>query len=61
MFAQSAGNTSIVSIFAATLLEPDVFRPVANVYLSEAASWIEPPPALFNFQRMPPGFSEQAR
>jgi hypothetical protein len=54
IFAQSTGNTSIVSVFASTLRDPRVFRPVGNVYLSDAASWIAPPPALFNFQRMPP-------
>jgi hypothetical protein len=54
MFAQSARDTSIVSIFASTLRDPSVFRPVGNVYLSEAASWVAPPPALFNFPKMPP-------
>jgi len=54
IFAQSTGNTSMVNVLATTLRDASVFRPVGNVYLSEAAPWIEPPPALFNFQKMPP-------
>jgi hypothetical protein len=54
IFAQSTGNTSMVNVFATALRDTSVFRPVGNVYLSEAADWIEPPPALFNFQKMPP-------
>jgi hypothetical protein len=53
MFAQSAGNPSMVNVFAATLLDPSSFTPISNVYLSEAASWAEPPPAALNFKRMP--------
>ncbi len=51
--AQSAGATKIRTVFASTLADPSQFRPVSNVYLSEAAPWIDPPDALFNFAKMP--------
>nr|WP_301332617.1 GFA family protein [Parerythrobacter lacustris] len=51
--AQSAGAAHLLNFFATTLANPDDFRPISNVYLSEAASWIESPKARFNFQRMP--------
>ncbi len=54
LFAQSTANPPLVSIFATTLRDPRIFRPVGNVYLSEAVAWVEPPAAIFNFQRMPP-------
>lgn len=53
VFAQSEGNTALINIFAATLDDPATFRAISNVYLSEAAAWIEPPPARFNFRKMP--------
>lgn len=53
VYAQSAGAVALVNIFAATLADPTTFRAISNVYLSEAASWIEPPPATFNFPKMP--------
>lgn len=53
MFAQSAGGTAHMNIFAATLADPSTFKAVSNVYLSEAAPWAEPPPARFNFPKMP--------
>jgi hypothetical protein len=59
MFAQSP--SSVVSIFASTLGDPRLFQPVANVDPSEAASWITPPPALFNFPKMPPRSDERTR
>ncbi|MCE3288216.1 MAG: glutathione-dependent formaldehyde-activating [Caulobacter sp.] len=53
VWAQSAGNTALVNLFAATLDDPSVFAALSNVYLSEAAGWIEPPTARFNFPKMP--------
>ncbi|WP_297509330.1 GFA family protein [uncultured Caulobacter sp.] len=53
MFAESAGATGHMNIFASTLAEPSAFKALSNVYLAEAASWIAPPPARFNFPRMP--------
>jgi len=53
MFAQSSGNPAHVNIFATTLDDPSAFKAVSNVYLSEAAPWIDPPPARYNFQKMP--------
>jgi hypothetical protein len=50
---QSAGATKIRNIFASTLADSAQFRPVSNVYLSEAAPWIDPPHAMFNFAKMP--------
>ena len=43
----------IRNVFASTLDNPECFRAISNVYLSEAARWIEPPPARFNFAKMP--------
>jgi hypothetical protein len=54
IFAGSTGNPSIVNVFATSLRDPRIFRPAGNAFLSEAASWIEPPLAIFNFQKMPP-------
>lgn len=51
--AQSAGATMIRNVFASTLANPGAFKAISNVYLSEAAPWIDPPPARFNFQKMP--------
>ena len=51
--AQSAGNTALMNVFAATLDEIENYRPISNVYLCDAAAWIDPPEALFNFQKMP--------
>lgn len=53
MNAQSSGAAHLINIFASTLTEPSSFVPVSNVYLSEAAAWITPPPAQFNFPKMP--------
>ncbi|MXP30846.1 hypothetical protein GRI94_17395 [Erythrobacter jejuensis] len=53
VFAQSDGAKHLINIFAGTLSDPSGFRPVSNVYLSEAASWIDPPEADFNFPGMP--------
>jgi hypothetical protein len=61
IFAKSTGNIAIVNVFATTLRDPCVFRPVGNVYLSDAANWIDPPPALFNFQTMPPRSDDRSR
>lgn len=51
--AQSAGNQALMNIFAATLRDPSTFAALSNVYLSEAAGWVEPPTARFNFPKMP--------
>lgn len=51
--AQSAGNTALMNIFAATLDDVTIFRPLSNVYLSEAAAWVDPPAVRFNFPKMP--------
>jgi len=53
LYARSAGNPALVNVSAATLRDPASFLPVSNVYLSEAVSWIEPPKARFNFEKMP--------
>ena len=53
VWAQSAGGTGHVNLFAATLDDPSVFVAISNVYLSEAAGRIEPPAARFNFPKMP--------
>jgi len=53
MFAQSAGATGHINIFASTLADATAFKAISNVYLSEAAPWVEPPPARFNFPKMP--------
>jgi len=42
-----------MNVFAATLDEIENYRPISNVYLCDAAAWIDPPEALFNFQKMP--------
>ncbi|MFN2099252.1 GFA family protein [Altererythrobacter sp. MF3-039] len=51
--AQSAGAKHLLNLFATTLTDPQSFQPISNVYLSEAASWIEPPEARYNFRGMP--------
>ena len=51
--AQSSGATHLMNVFASALTESSTFVAVSNVYLSEAASWITPPAALFNFEKMP--------
>ena len=51
--AQSMGATHLVNIFASTLTDASTFRPVSNVYLSEAVHWIVPPEAVLNFLKMP--------
>ncbi|MDE0878666.1 MAG: GFA family protein [Sphingomonas bacterium] len=51
--AQSAGATHLMNVFASTLADPSGYLPISNVYLSEAAHWIEPPQAKFNFAKMP--------
>lgn len=51
--AQSAGATHLVNVFAATMANSSGFVPISNVYLSEAAAWITPPDAPFNFPKMP--------
>ena len=51
--AQSAGNTALVNVFAATLRDVAAYTPISNVYLSEAAHWVTPPAAPVNFDRMP--------
>ena len=51
--AQSSGAKHLMNFFASTLLDPSSFVPVSNVYLSEAAPWIAPPEAQFNFAKMP--------
>lgn len=53
MFAQSGGNMSIMNIFASTLDDPASFKPISNVYLSEAALWIAPDESLLAFEKMP--------
>jgi hypothetical protein len=53
IWAQSEGARALVNLFAATLDDPAAFVAVSNVYLSEAAGWITPQPARFNFQKMP--------
>ena len=57
--AQSAGATTIMNVFASTLHDTSKFTAVSNVYLSEAAPWIVPPDAPFNFQKMPERASRQ--
>lgn len=54
LFAQSAGNRAIVGIFAATLDDPSLFAPAANVYVAEAAPWAIIDQTLLSFRRMPP-------
>ena len=51
--AQSSGASYLMNVFASTLSDSSGFIPVSNVYLSEAASWITPPAAEFNFAKMP--------
>ena len=51
--AQSSGAMHLMNFFASTLTDSSNFVPVSNVYLSEAASWITPPEAQFNFAKMP--------
>lgn len=51
--AQSKGATHLVNIFASTLTDASAYKPVSNVYLSEAAHWIVPPEAVLNFPKMP--------
>jgi hypothetical protein len=51
--AQSAGATHLMNIFASTLDDPSGFVPISNVYLSEAAGWIEVQEARFDFPGMP--------
>jgi hypothetical protein len=51
--AQSAGATHLMNVFASTLVDASHFKPISNVYLSEAAHWIEPAELPFNFQKMP--------
>lgn len=51
--AQSSGATHLMNFFASTLTDASNFVPLSNVYLSEAASWITPPAAQFNFAKMP--------
>ncbi len=51
--AQSDGNKQLMNIFASTLDDASNFEPISNVYLSEAAGWIEPDKKLFNFEKMP--------
>jgi hypothetical protein len=51
--AQSMGATHLANIFASTLTDASAFRPVSNVYLSEAVHWIVPPEAVLNFPKMP--------
>ena len=53
LFAQSEGNKKLVNIFAPTLDDTTHFTAVSNVYLSEAAGWIEPDEKRFNFEKMP--------
>lgn len=53
VFAQSESATHLVNVFASTLSDPSGFVAISNVYLSEAAPWIEPPKAKFNFPGMP--------
>jgi hypothetical protein len=51
--AQSKGATHLMNVFASTLDDPSSFKPVSNVYLSEAVHWIEPPQTLVSFPKMP--------
>lgn len=51
--AQSAGATHLINVFATTMSDASNFVPISNVYLSEAARWITPPEAPFNFPKMP--------
>lgn len=53
VFAQSAGALHLTNIFASTLPDQSEFKPISNVFLAEAASWIEPPEAKLNFPGMP--------
>lgn len=53
MFAQSGGATHLVNIFASTLTDASTFRPVSNVYVSEAAHWVDLPEAVLDFPGMP--------
>lgn len=54
LFAQSDGNRAFVGIFAATLDDPAIFSPAANVYVAEAAPWTRVDETLLSFRRMPP-------
>jgi hypothetical protein len=42
-----------MNVFASTLADKSSFVAISNVYLSEAAPWVTPPDAPFNFQKMP--------
>ncbi len=53
VYAQSKGATHLVNVFATTLDDASCFKPVSNVYVSEAAHWIDPPETVINFAKMP--------
>ncbi len=51
--AQSAGNTALLNLFAATLDNAGAFTPISNVYVSEKAPWVALDPAIPAFEKMP--------
>lgn len=53
LFAKSEGNQNLINIFAPTLDDATHYVAVSNVFLSEAAHWIEPDEKRFNFEKMP--------
>jgi hypothetical protein len=53
VYAQSSGAKHLMNVFASTLADKSSFVAISNVYLSEAAPWVTPPDAPFNFQKMP--------
>lgn len=53
IYAQSDGAKHLLNLFASTLADQSSFVPISNVFLAEAAPWIDPPKAKFNFPGMP--------
>ena len=53
IYAQSRGAANLTNIFASTLEDASNFRPVSNVYLSEAVHWVSSPETIVNFPKMP--------
>jgi hypothetical protein len=51
--AQSAGAMHLMNVFATSMSDASCFVAISNVYLNEAAPWITPPDAPFNYAKMP--------
>lgn len=54
MYVKSTGNPGALILNAAMLDDPEVFKPMAALYVSRAPSWDKPPAHLMAFETMPP-------